>query len=285
LRLHKAIRESVEGATMVDASGQYVWGATDSYEAYVGRWSRPLAQIFLTWFAVPAAGRWLDVGCGTGALTAAVLEVADPSAVVGIDPSAAFLATAQANVSDPRARFAIGDARALPVASDAYDAVVAGLVLNFVPDPALAVAEMTRAARPGGVVGAYVWDYRGEMQRMRYFWEAVAATDSEAAALDPRPHFHSCEPESLAALFRDAGLGDVAVAAIDLPMAFRDLDEFWLPHAMPGAAVAQRYASALDDEGKAALREQLRVTLPFAADGSLHLIDRAWAVRGTKRSD
>ena len=146
---------------MADVSGHYVLRATDAYEAYMGRWSRPLAEAFLAWFAVPTAGRWLDVGCGTGALTEAVLDATDPIAVVGIDPSPEFLGAAQRHVSDPRARFEIGDARALPVASDGYDAVVAGLVLNFVPDPALAVAEMVRAARPGGAVGAYVWDYRG----------------------------------------------------------------------------------------------------------------------------
>jgi SAM-dependent methyltransferase len=269
---------------MADVVGQYNWHATDAYEAYVGRWSRPLAEAFLAWFAVPTGSRWLDVGCGTGALTEAILDATDPIAVLGIDPSSAFLRVAQRHVSDPRARFAVGDARALPVTSDSYDAVVAGLVLNFIPDPAPAVAEMVRAARPDGAVGAYVWDYRGEMQRMRYFWAAVAATDAAAASLDPRPHFHSCQPEPLTDLFRAAGLGDVVVDAIDLPMAFRDLDDFWLPHTMAGAAAAQRYVSGLDDDRKAVLREQLRATLPFAADGSLHLVDRAWAVRGRKQS-
>ena len=267
---------------MADVTGQYTWRSTDAYEAYVGRWSRPLAEAFLVWFAVPTAGRWLDVGCGTGALTEAILAATDPITVVGIDPSPDFLGAAQSHISDPRARFEIGDARALPVASDSYDAVVAGLVLNFVPDPAPAVAEMVRAVRPGGVVGAYVWDFRGEMQGAQYFWNAVTATDADAASLDPRPHFHTCEPEPMADLFRAAGLDDVAVSAIDLPMAFRDLDDFWLPHTMAGAAAAQRYVSGLGDDRKAALREQLRATLPFAADGSLHVIDRACAVRGTK---
>jgi len=267
---------------MADPSATVVWHATDAYEAYMGRWSRPLAAAFLAWFAVPTGSRWLDVGCGTGALTEAVLDATNPVAVVGIDSSPDFLRVAQSRVDDPRAHFTVGDARALPVASDSYDAVVAGLVLHFIPDPSPAVAEMVRATRPGGAVGAYVWDYHGQMQRAQYFWDAVAVTDAAAASLDPRPHFHTCEPEPLAALFRAAGLDDVAVGAIDLPMAFRDLDEFWLPHTMAGAAVAQRYVSRLDDDRQAALREQLRTTLPFAADGSLHLIDQAWAVRGTK---
>ena len=267
---------------MADGSRHYVWQGSDAYEAYMGRWSRPLAEAFLAWFAVPPGRRWLDVGCGTGALPDAILDATDPIAVVGIDSSLEFVDVAQGRITDPRARFEVGDARALPATSDGYDAVVAGLVLHFVPDPHVAVAEMVRAARPGGAVGAYVWDYHGQMQRAQYFWDAVAATDVAAAALDPRPHFQTCEPEPMAELFRVAGLGDVAVAAIDLPMAFRDLDDFWLPHTMAGAAVAQRYVSGLDDDRQAALREQLRVTLPFAADGSLHVIDRAWAVRGTK---
>ena len=131
--------------------------------------------------------------------------------------------------------------------------------------------------------GPSLWrDYRGEMQSMQYFWEAVAATDAEAATLDPRPYFHTCQPEPLADLFRAAGLGNVVVGSFDLPKEFPDFDDFWLPHTMPGASVAQRYVSGLDDDRKDALRERLRGTLPFAADGSLHLIDRVWAVRGTK---
>ena len=267
---------------MAEETGPYVWHGSDAYEAYMGRWSRPLAEAFLAWFAVPPGRRWLDVGCGTGALTDAILDATDPIAVVGIDPSPEFLDVAQSQIADPRVRFAVGDARALPVASDDFDAVVAGLVLHFVPDPHIAVAEMVRATRPGGAVGADVWDIPGEMQRTKYLWEAVAVIDPDAATLDPRQNFPICHPEPLANLFRAAGLDDVVVEAIDLPMAFRDLDDFWLPYTMAGSAPTQRYVSGLDDERQAALREQLRATLPIAADGSLHLTDRAWAVRGTK---
>ena len=173
---------------MADVSGSYVWHTTDAYEAYMGRWSRPLARAFVAWFAAPRGCRWLDVGCGTGALTEAVLEAGDPDAVLGIDPSAEYLGAATTRLADPRARFAVGDARALPVPSDDYDAVVAGLVLNHVPDPAAAVAEMACAARSSGAVGAYVWDYLGEMRLVRTFWEGVAAVDADAATQDLRVH-------------------------------------------------------------------------------------------------
>jgi SAM-dependent methyltransferase len=258
------------------------WQGTDVYEAYMGRWSLPMAREFLVWFDVPTASHWLDVGCGPGALSTAVLELSESNTVLGIDPSLDFLNAARNRVSDPRARFEVGDARDLSVASDSYDAVVAGLVLSFVPDPSLAVAEMMRAARPGGMVGAYVWDIRGEMQLIRFFWEAAIATDAAAVKVDPRPHRHTCQPEQLVDLFRAAELRDVRSGAIDLPMTFRDFDDYWRPHTMPRPMLPQSYVVSLDDQRKAALREQLRVTLPTSVDGTINLIGRAWAVRGMK---
>ncbi|GFJ88380.1 class I SAM-dependent methyltransferase [Phytohabitans rumicis] len=127
-----------------------VWAAGDPYEAYVGRWSRRVAEAFLGWLAVPAGRDWLDVGCGTGALTATVLGAADPARVAGVDPSEGFLAHARARILDPRAIFQVGDARSLPFPDHRFDAVVSGLALNFVPDAARAAAELARVARPGG---------------------------------------------------------------------------------------------------------------------------------------
>src|SRR5689334_15481485 len=92
-----------------------------AYEAYVGRWSRRVAPGFLTWLDVPAHRRWLDVGCGTGALTEAVLAGCEPESVTGVDPSASFIADATARVTDPRATFRVGDARALPLADGTVD--------------------------------------------------------------------------------------------------------------------------------------------------------------------
>ncbi len=267
---------------MADVTRPYVWGNTEAYEAYMGRWSRPAAEAFLAWLAPSPGQRWLDVGCGTGALTQAILAAADPREVLGVDPSADFIGSATAQITDSRIRFEIGDARALPVPNDAYDSVVAGLALNFVPDPAAAVAEMVRAAQPGGTIGAYVWDYAGEMQLVRSFWQAAITLDSAAAALDQSRQFPMCQPEPLAALFRHAGLQDVAVHAITVPTTFRDFDDYWQPHLLGGSGVAQRYVASLAEPQRAVLRDQLEATLPIAADGSISLIARAWAVRGTK---
>ncbi|MFD0745187.1 methyltransferase domain-containing protein [Phytohabitans flavus] len=161
-----------------------VWARGDAYEAYVGRWSRRVAAQFVRWLDVPAGRRWLDVGCGTGALSATVLTLTDPAEVTGVDPSDGFLATAHAQVADPRVSLMAGDARALPLPPARFDAVVSGLALNFVPEPAQAAAECARVAAPGAVVAAYVWDYAEGMELMRQFWDAAAALDAASVELD-----------------------------------------------------------------------------------------------------
>ena len=267
---------------MTDATRPHVWGNTEAYEAYMGRWSRPAAEAFLRWLAPLRGQRWLDVGCGTGALTQAILAAADPHEVLGVDPSADFNGTASTQITDSRVRFEIGDARMLLLPSDAYDAVVAGLALNFVPELAKAVAEMVRATRPGGTVAAYVWEYAGEMQLVRSFWQAAIALDPVAAAHDQGRQFPICQPEPLTRLFRVADLRTIDVHAIDIPTRFRDFDDYWLPHLLGGSGVAQRYVATLGETQRTALRDQLEATLPIAADGSIPLSARAWAVRGTK---
>ena len=145
---------------------QETWAVGDAYEAYVGRWSRHVAEEFLHWLDVPAGRRWLDVGCGTGALTATVLAMAEPAQVVGVDPSEGFLAEARARVVDPRATFHAGDAQSLPLLDHRFDVVVSGLALNFVSDPRRAADEVARVTTPGGVAAAYVWDYAEGMSMM-----------------------------------------------------------------------------------------------------------------------
>ena len=175
-----------------------VWAAGDLYEPYVGRWSRVVAKEFLAWLNVPVGKDWLDVGCGTGALTQCILGNASPARVHGIDPSAGFVDYAKAHTDDPRAGFEVGDAQALPVAAPGFDAAVAGLVLNFVPQPERAAREMRRAVRSGGKVAAYVWDYAGKMELMRHFWDAAVELNADARALDEGIRFPLCHPRNSA---------------------------------------------------------------------------------------
>ncbi len=224
----------------------------------------------------------MDVGCGTGALTESILTLAAPGEVVGVDPSPEFVAFARDRVRDPRVGFEVGDAQALQAAPATFDAVVAGLVLNFVPEPDRAVSEMARVARTGGVVAAYVWDYADGMQMMRHFWDAAGTLDPSARELDEGQRFTLCKPEPLADLFRRAGLGEVEVRAIDVPTVFRDFDDYWSPF-LGGHAPAPAYAMSLSQERRAALREHIRASLPTTTSGQHHLVARAWAVRSVLR--
>lgn len=158
------------------------------------------------------------------------------------------------------------------------DVVVSGLVLNFVPDPLAAVTAMRNAA-PGGVIAGYVWDYAGRIGLMRHFWDAAVALDPAAEELDEGRRFPICRPEPLEALWRYAGLVDVTTRAIEVPTVFYDFEDFWTPF-LGGQAPAPGYAMSLDQPRRDALRDRIRAHLPIAADGSIRLVARAWAVRG-----
>ena len=259
-----------------------VWAVGAAYEAYVGRWSREVARELLRWLGVAPASRWLDVGCGTGTLAGVILDQASPRAVLGVDRSRGFVEHARATVTDARCTFEVGDAQALPVSGGAFDAVVSGLVLNFVPAPARMVAEMARAGRPGSTIALYVWDYAAGMELMRRFWDAARALDPAAAALDEAVRFPGCDPASLEALLAGAGLSEVATRAIDVPTRFRDFDDLWSPF-LGGQGPAPTYAMSLPEAGRVALREAIRSSLPISPDGTISLGARAWAVRGSRR--
>jgi SAM-dependent methyltransferase len=243
-----------------------------------------LAREFVPWLGLPPGGRWLDAGCGTGALTRLVLGLASPALVLGIDRSEGFVRYARQQVRDDHAMFAVGDAQALPVSDGSCDAVVCGLVLNFIPDQPRALAEMVRVVRSGGVVACYVWDYAGQMQMMRYFWHAAAALDPEAARLDEGVRFPVCRPGPLERLFAESGLRGVQVRAIDAPTHFRDFDDYWSPF-LGGQGPAPGYVMSLSEERRVSLRERIRAALPVAEDGSIPLMARAWAVRGFVSGD
>ncbi|MCI3950660.1 MAG: methyltransferase [Burkholderiales bacterium] len=257
------------------------WAAGKLYEPYVGRWSRLVACEFLAWLRAQRLLDWLDVGCGTGALTETVLRETSPRSIKGLDPSTAFIEHARAHIADARASFDVADARALPISDGQFDAAVAGLVINFVPDPLLAVQEMARVVRPGGVVAGYVWDYADKMELMRYFWDAAVALDPAAHALHEGRRFSLCRPQPLEELFTRAGLHEVDVRPIDVPTRFADFDDYWTPF-LGGQGPAPGYAMSLSEERRRALRDRIRSALPVASNGSIDLIARAWAVRGQR---
>lgn len=257
-----------------------VWSAGEAYEPYVGRWSRRVARRFLEWLSVPAGSSWLDVGCGTGALAQTILDTARPRQVIGIDASPGYVAFAAGRIKDARAEFRVGDAQALDQ-EDGVDAAVSGLMLNFLPRPERGAGEMARVLGPGGVAAAYVWDYAGEMQMMRAFWDAAVELNPSARSLDEGVRFPMCRPEALQALWEGAGLQGVESRAIDIETHFRDFDDYWKPF-LGGQAPAPSYAMSLDEPARNRLREAIREKLTPRADGGIRLMARAWAVRGRK---
>jgi SAM-dependent methyltransferase len=256
------------------------WSSGAAYEGFIGRWSRAVAARFVPWLEPDEGANWVDVGCGSGALTDTVLRLAAPSEVLGVDPSSDFIDHARATVVDERAAFQVGDALALPSADRSTNVVVAGLVLNFVGEPAAAVAEMTRVAVPGGTVAAYVWDYADGMQMLRAFWDAAVELDPGAADLDEAVRFPLCRPEPLRELFEGAGLEDVRQTDITVDTVFTDFDDFWTPF-LSGQGPAPGYTATRSPQQQDELRELLRSRI--AAHGAaIPMTARAWAIAATR---
>ena len=265
----------------INNSSQEAWASGNSYEPYVGRWSRLVAQEFIRWLAIPENIKWLDVGCGTGALSQTILDIANPEKVKGIDRSEQYVEFARNRVDHPQAEFEVGNAQALPVESGTYNAAVSGLVLNFVPQPEQMIAEMVRAVHKGGTLALYVWDYAGRMQFMRHFWNAAAALDPTARDLDEGRRFPLCNPDSLRKLFQNARISEVETRPIDISTDFKNFDDYWGPF-LGAQGPAPGYAMSLSEGRRAQLRDRIYNSLPFALDGSIPLVARAWAIKGVK---
>jgi SAM-dependent methyltransferase len=245
-----------------------MFSESDGYERFMGRWSRRLAPLFVTFAGVTEGDRVLDVGSGTGALSAVAAAV-ESVRVTGIEASPAYVRYAQEHADG---RFEVGDALALPFPDDAFDRTVSMLVLNFVPDAAAALQQMIRVTRPGGVVAAAVWDYGDGMQMLRTFWDAAVALDPDAAPRDER-HMPLCTPGALAELWRTQGLHDVNEQPLTIDIAFASFDDYWQPF-LCGQGPAGVYVSSLSESARHALESKLR------ADVALTMRARAWAVRG-----
>jgi SAM-dependent methyltransferase len=264
----------------MDENPKENWGSGGPYEQYVGRWSRKIAREFLNLLQIAPGQKWSDVGCGTGALVDVILSGCEPQSIAAIDKSEGFVAEARRRITDSRARFEAGDATSLSWPSGSFDATVSGLVLNFVSDADSMVKEMARVTRPGGKVAAYVWDYAGGMQMLRYFWNVAVELNPNDSAVDQGERFPLCQPEPLEALFQRAGLTSISVRPIDIPTAFRDFDDYWIPF-LGKQGAAPTYLASLDEEMRDHIRDALKARLVPAADGSIALSARAWAVQGT----
>jgi SAM-dependent methyltransferase len=201
--------------------------------------------------------------------------------VVGTDLSTDYLGFAHQRIRDERVEFRVADAEDIAFDSPEFDAAVAGLVLNFLPSPPQAVKNMMQAVRRGGLVAAYVWDYSGQMEMMRHFWDAAIEVDSSAREMDAGQRFTICHPDNLRALFESVGLKRVEVVPIDIETKFKDFDDYWIPFLAAQGSVS-KYLRSLNDETRTALSQQLQRQLPIARDGTISLLARAWAVKGIR---
>jgi SAM-dependent methyltransferase len=244
----------------------------------MGRWSRRIGGAFLEWLAAAKGGNWLDVGCGTGALTETIGLCAHPGSVIGCDPAESFVAYAREHVRVANTSFHVAGTTDLPRHDAGFDVIVSGLALNFLPDPLAAVRVMRERLNPEGVVAAYVWDYEAGLEFVRCFWDAAVAGDPAAALLDEGARFPLCREPALRSLFQEAGLSTVETARLEISTKFEDFEDYWAPF-LGGTGPAPAYVSSLRESDRGALQDRLRRRLA-PAGGPVHLRARAWAVRG-----
>jgi len=255
------------------------WAAGDAYEAYMGRWSRAVARTFLEWLRPQPDGHWLEVGCGTGALTGGIVDICQPASVVACDSSEPFIEHARRSL--PGCTFhVIPSMDALPSRDGGFDAVVSGLVVNFLPEPKSALEIMGDRARLGGTVGAYMWDYGGGVELLKHFWDEVVALNPGAAALDESQRFGHWDASALASLFREAGFANVETGVLEIRTDFSDFEDYWTPF-LGRTGPAPSYVASLDPTQRALLRSRLEQRLSSARGGPIRLRARALAVRGT----
>ena len=269
--------------SVIAASGavqEGMFSGGDAYERFMGRWSREVAPLLVKFAGVRDGHAVLDVGSGTGALTAAVAAAASSSRIVGIDPAASYVAYARTRHTSERMRFEVGDAQQLRFADGSFDRTLSLLVLNFIPDRSRALGEMIRVTRAGGIVASAVWDYGQGMEMLRVFWDEAVALRPDADARDER-HMPLCRKGELAELWRTHGLRDVAEEALTIHMRFSSFDDYWAPF-LEQQGPAGDYVAALEPREREQLRLRLRRRLlGEGPDHPIVLDARAWAVRGT----
>ncbi len=257
------------------APGIPVYSDPEAYDRGTGRWSRLLAQQFVPWLGVRRDARWLDVACGTGALAGAIMDLAWPGAVTGVDRSAPYLEQAQRRVAG--AQFEQADAHKMPFADAAFDAVVSALALPYVDDPTAMAAEMVRLTAPGGLVAAYAWD--DELHVSRLFWDAAREVGAARPEDDIRERYEVTSADALARLFRDAGGRDLQSRELVAEIAYDEFDDVWGVYAS-GQGHTGAFCVSLPEERRDAVRAALRTRLLPSRDGRIHITARAWATKG-----
>jgi ubiquinone/menaquinone biosynthesis C-methylase UbiE len=242
----------------------------DAYDRFMGRYSRELAAPFADFAGVEAGQRVVDVGCGSGVLTAELARRVGAEHVAGADPSPLLEACAE---RVPGADLKQAAAEDLPWPDDAFDAALAQLVVHFMNDPETGIAEMARVTRRDGVVAACTWDFSGGMKLLGTYW-------ASARALEPGAESESSDFDEarLDALWRQVGLDEVEVDLLVVSRRYADFDELWQTFLL-GVGPAGRHLVSQPPARQAELRAEYASRLGEPA-GAFTLDARAWAVRG-----
>jgi len=251
-----------------------------AYERLMGRWSRLAGDVFLDWFDIPANLRWIDVGCGNGVFTEAVIARCAPAEVIAIDPSEGQLAYARTRPGAKVAQFRVGDAQALPCADDRFDVAAMALVITFLSDPGKAVAEMARVVRPGGWVGTYMWDVPGGGTPVHPIYVAMESLGMPS----PRPPgAEVSRRDAMQALWQDAGLEAIETRVIRVPVVYAGFDDFWNSNSVP-VGPQGKAIEAMSPATREQLRARVRDQLPIGSDGRVRYESFANAVKGRVRA-
>jgi SAM-dependent methyltransferase len=268
----------------VRSSPASAYQATDgaAYQVFLGRWTDRLADALLDVVELPSSGALLDVGCGTGSLAFTMARRWPGRLVHGVDIAEPYITFARARAESGRPHFEIADAAALPYPDNAFVSPVAQLVLNFVPDAGATVREMCRVTKPGGIVAATVWDFRGGLVYQRMFWDTAAVIDSAAAVVRNRLFSAPLAlPEGLPNLFVEAGLRAIATRSITIRMDYASFDDYWRP-LCGGQGPVGVYVAQLAPDLRVAIEDAVRLAYCSGADdGPRSLTATAWVTWGT----
>ncbi len=264
---------------MSDNKKMESWSSGSLYNAYMGKWSEQIAKQFIKWLQPSDNALWLDVGCGTGALTKTIVHHASPELIYGLDPSADFISEAKTSVQSKHATFLVGSGEDIPFDSNHFDYVVSALALNFMPNPETAIHEMQGVLKPDGTIAIYVWDYADKMEWLRYFWSSAVVLDTSASQYDEGIRFPICQPDNLKALFESCNLKDIELASLSVPADFDTFEAYWKLLNI-GNFPAPAYLKSLSQDKQEELKEHLQASVPTQADGLIYMVTRAWAIRG-----
>jgi SAM-dependent methyltransferase len=255
-------------------AGQFADGK--AYERLMGRWSRLAGDQFLDWLGMPQGLRWLDVGCGNGAFTEAIIAKAAPAEVTGVDPSEGQLAYARTRSGTKSAQFRQADAQALPFAEKSFDAAIMALVITFVPDPLKAAREMVRVVRPGGMVATYMWDILNGGLPLDPIHRAMHAM---GMTVPVPPGTDASRQDTMRQVWEKAGLQSIETRVITIRVSYAGFDDFWASNGVPvgpAGTVISKMSPAQQEELKTVLRQ----LLPTGADGRISYEAFANAAKG-----